>query len=89
MPYIKKEDRIKFQQILDIIHFDELVQNEGELNYLISSICVTYLNQKGFKYAVMNQIIGVLDLVEKEFYRRLVAPYENKKIKENGDLNNL
>lgn len=37
-------------------------------------------------FTTMSQIIGVLESVKQEFYRRVVAPYEEEKIKENGDV---
>lgn len=32
------------------------------------------------------QILGVLSCVQQEFYRRVVAPYEDQKCRENGDV---
>ena len=37
-------------------------------------------------YAVYNRAMGVFDCAAREFYRRVVAPYEDKKIMENGDV---
>ena len=37
-------------------------------------------------YHAYNEIIGVLECVKQEFYRRMVAPYEDKKCEENGDV---
>jgi len=31
-------------------------------------------------------VIGALEACKLEFYRRAVVPYEDKKIKENGDV---
>jgi hypothetical protein len=33
-----------------------------------------------------NDVIGALECCKLELYRRMVAPYENTKIKENGDV---
>ena len=86
MPYIDEKDRLKFSQILRRLKQLALIQNVGELNYLITSICKIYLQQKGEKYAHHNDILGVLSAVAREWYRRRTAPYEDKKIKENGDV---
>ena len=40
----------------------------------------------GNSYATINDIIGALEGAKMEFYRRVVAPYEDEKIKENGDV---
>lgn len=57
----------------------------GELNFLITSNIVDYLPANP-RYDDYNKIIGVLECVKMEFYRRMVAPYEDDKIKENGDV---
>lgn len=85
MPYIKKEYRKKFNKIikdLDLIVFD----SAGELNYLITNICLKYLLQMGIGYGNLNTTEGVLMKVKDEINRRITSLYENNKIKENGDL---
>lgn len=89
MPYIKNEDKLKFDKILQEVlnAFSEPPGPlSGELNYLISSIIREYINAKGLRYATLNDVIGVLDSAKMEFYRRVVAPYEEEKMKENGDV---
>lgn len=58
----------------------------GQLNYQISSLCKKYLDFYGICYDHLNEVIGVLECVKQELYRRVVVPYEDKKIKENGDV---
>ena len=83
MPYIKKQRR------------DELDQEEledikpatvGELNYVITTICVNYLKLNSTSYRVINEIMGAIECAKQEFYRRVAVPYEQIKIKENGDI---
>jgi len=87
MPYISKNDRPKFDDILTVLK-NKLpeIKTEGELNYLITSILNVYLQQKGERYATYNDIIGVLECAKLEYYRRKVATYENIKIINNGDV---
>ena len=91
MPYIISEKRDKFDSILELLENIDL-ENVGELNYLITSICHEYMNKKkpGYKgklsYQIINDIIGTLECSKAEFYRRLAVPYENAKIQENGDV---
>ena len=58
---------------------------EGNLNYVISSLVV-----KAFagnrRYAEANKLMGVLSSVAAEFYRMDVAPYEDEKRLEQGDV---
>lgn len=85
MPYIQSERRKPFKKpIGDLMAF---VENEGDLNYVISKICKRYMQIKEPKnYALLNEIMGVLESAKLEFYRRVVAPYEDVKINENGDI---
>ena len=89
MPYIKKEDRIKFDEnICDLVNKitnDGVDFKVGEVNYIISSI-VWKLFQGNMSYTNGNNLMGVLECVKQEFYRRKLSQYEDKKITENGDL---
>jgi hypothetical protein len=57
----------------------------GDMNYAISALIKKVYGTK-LKYADYNEIIGVLEDAKLEFYRSRVAPYEDKKKIENGDL---
>lgn len=87
MPYIKQLNREKWANIINEV--TKKLENvpddekEGELNFLITSIL-----KKSYppKYKNYNSIMGLLECVKQEFYRRFVGQYEDKKIKENGDI---
>lgn len=80
MPYIPKSLRA----CLDDGTIEPI--NPGDLNYKITSICLDYLDVLPPSYRAMNEIIGVLECVKQEFYRRVVVPYKEQKILENGDI---
>jgi hypothetical protein len=61
-------------------------QNAGELNYTLTLIVHDYWERNGQNYQAFNDIIGALEGCKLELYRRKVAPYEDDKIKENGDV---
>lgn len=63
--------------------------NAGELNFQITRVIEQYRFQHGDSYGIFNDIIGALESAKLEFYRRVVAPYEDKKRAENGDVYNL
>ena len=80
MPYIKQHRR-------DWFHLDPDGPVEaGELNYLFTIIAHQYWESNGRNYQAFNDIIGSLEGCKLELYRRKVAPYEDEKIKENGDV---
>ena len=60
--------------------------NAGELNYLITSVCHRYLEEHGERYQTYADILSALEGAKLELYRRWVAPYEDRKIEENGDV---
>lgn len=80
MPYITDERR----KALDTGSAQP--QNAGELNYQICELLTAYIAEKGLRYQTLNDILGVLEAVKQELYRRLVGPYEDKKITDNGDI---
>ncbi len=88
MPYIKLDDRTKFDEgiadILGALQADDNVK-VGELNYVFSSI-IWSLFKNNESYTLGNNLIGVLECVKQEFYRRQLADYEDRKLAENGDI---
>jgi hypothetical protein len=91
MPYIKEEDRNLIADTLDLepSNFGMIANSSGELNYIITTIVEAYINQNPnhkMNYSRINDAIGALECCKLELYRRLAAPYEDKKIKENGDV---
>jgi len=85
MPYIKKEDREIYEEMLEEAK-SQGIANAGDLNYLITMLCKQYAAECGECYRTYNEVIGVLECAKQEYYRRRVAPYEDTKIKSNGDV---
>ena len=84
MPYIKQDDRKVFDECL--YELSNTVWTEGDLNYCITMLLKLYLEREGLCYKNINRLMGVLECVKQEFYRRVASPYEDKKIFENGDV---
>ena len=92
MPYIREEDRKKFDKEINIL-FEKLTKfktpegfSPGELNYIISSLTWKIFDK--FKsYKMANNLIGALECVKLEIYRRQIGHYEDGKLLENGDIN--
>jgi hypothetical protein len=86
MPYITKDARNFWKEELNAL-LEYVTSNTpvGELNYLITKILLKALG-KSPNYERYNAIIGVLECCKLELYRRQIVPYEEKKIKENGKL---
>jgi hypothetical protein len=98
MPYIKQEDRVfldpYINNLSDAINTqrqtntecnnEEVVEMLGQLNYSITRLCVRTMCNPTYPKIAM--IVGMLENVKQEFYRRLAAPYEENKIVQNGDV---
>lgn len=84
MPYITKDAREALE--FDLTDIGGSAETPGELNFLLTELLVGYLDEHGRSYGTINDILGALEGAKLEFYRRVVAPYEDKKIAENGDV---
>ena len=58
----------------------------GELNYAFTREILRYIDVQGLDYSIINDIVGALEGAKAEFQRRVVAPYEDRKIAQNGDV---
>lgn len=88
MPYIKPEKRKRYDSVIDwavkLLREIPEEDRDGHVNFLFTVILKrVYMPPKYRRY---NKAIGVLECIKQEFYRRMVAPYENEKIRESGDV---
>ena len=91
MPYITQHRRRCLDEqfgdsILDLVDIGKYVDSTGELNYVLTKIVKGYFDSHLANYAAINDVLGALDGVKAEFYRRVAVPYEEAKIKANGDV---
>jgi len=63
-----------------------MMESSGDLNFVLTKVCLEYIENKKESYQTYNDIVGALECCKLEMYRRAIAPYEDKKIIENGDL---
>lgn len=87
MPYIDQTSRELIDPMLKDVQIEDM--GAGELNYTITSLCHRWIRRKGLKYINLAIVFGVLITALLELYRRIVAPYEDKKIRENGEVSEL
>lgn len=62
------------------------MKNAGDLNYAIHNLIEEYVAHNKVSYGTYNEIVGALECVKQEVYRRAVAPYEDEKAALNGDI---
>ena len=84
MPYIKEERRNVFDDFLEKLALQ--VCTEGELNYCIYKLASLVIDRIGKSYSNLSMCSSAMEHAKLEWYRRKLAPYEDKKIEENGDI---
>ena len=82
MPYIKKEQRPTMNKIVDLMSAIGIEAN-GDLNYVLYAYCKYYIP---ITYNSYKNFCGELRQCATEIERRLLAPLEDEKITENGDV---
>lgn len=82
MPYIPKEKRLVMNRV--VTEMERVgVEANGDLNYILYKFCVRNVAPG---YGNYKNYCGELDQCVTEIKRRLLAPYEDTKISENGDV---
>ena len=76
MPYIKGWQRERAETE---------PQDAGELNYALTRMVLNFLGPTP-RYQDFNDALGALEGAKLELYRRRIAPYEDLKRRDNGDV---
>jgi hypothetical protein len=89
MPYTTLQDREKFNPTFQ--EFLLKMENcrdisKGDLTYLLYVLAKRYIQLKGKSYTHISSAISSLIDAAEELRRRELNPYEDEKIKENGDI---
>lgn len=82
MPYIEPGRRDSVRPAMR----PDGARNAGELNYAITVLIARYWRDRGPSYQAANDIVGALEGAKTEFQRRILAPYEDMKREQNGDV---
>lgn len=79
MPYIESYRRQ---------HARTYPDNSGELNYAITIMLQDYMQRTNGhpNYDMFNEVVGVLECVKLELYRRVISEYEDTKNRSNGEV---
>ncbi len=82
MPYIKSEKRERLDAIVEMMHQAGICA-DGDLNYLLYAYCKRHVKPS---YNAYKNYVGELHECGAEIRRRILGPYEDQKIRENGDV---
>ena len=96
MPYITQEQRDQLDPAIEDLAIElvkikvnglAVLPSAGMYNYIITRLLDTGYQNKLFpSYERMNTVVGILECVKQEYYRRVAVPYEEIKKNENGDV---
>ena len=96
MPYINEEERLELDSQIDnmilAIRNNKTNLNNphdfsnylGRINYCFSRIIYGVMRDVSYRNIAM--VTGVLENIKQEYYRRVAEPYEDIKIRQNGDI---
>ena len=94
MPYISKQDRRKYNHLID--HLASILNSRtdndeisGEFNYVLFRLAKFLCDPKfggEKKYARIAVVLSAMTEARDEFRRRILVPHENEKITKNGDI---
>jgi len=82
MPYIKEDKRLAMDMVVESM-FNAGVEANGDLNYILYKFAKYHIKPGYNNY---KNFLGELNEAAEEIRRRLLAPYEDEKITENGDV---
>jgi len=84
MPYIKDEQKYEMSDAInDLFMF---IESKGDLNYAICELVGRVILSEKISYTNVSEWIDAVHDAECELRRRLLNPYEDKKIVQNGDV---
>ena len=96
MPYIDEQERVELDSQIDnmilAIRNNKTNLNNphdfsnylGRINYCFSRIIYGVMRDVSYRNIAM--VTGVLENIKQEYYRRIAEPYEDIKIRQNGDI---
>ena len=84
MPYIKEEGRLPLNILIETLA--ETINSKGDLNYVICELVGKLILNTKISYTQISEWIDGVDGAENELRRRLLDPYEDLKIEQNGDV---
>ena len=85
MPYTKEKDRDPQYRYIEAL--SEIIQTKGDLNHAICELTALLIAKTGgMRYTNVSNWVDGVDGAHNEMRRRLLDPYEDVKIVENGDV---
>lgn len=82
MPYVKQDRRLELDQVVEAM-VKANIKADGDLNYVLYTFAKRFIPASYNNY---KNYLGELNEAAMEIRRRLLSEYEEKKIRDNGDI---
>jgi len=88
MPYISKQERALYDEEIDSLVTKLLPSGnvEPHVTYIVYKLMKELFGRAGFRWKIKVTPLKILESVKFEYYRRVIGPYEDNKIEENGEI---
>jgi hypothetical protein len=83
MPYIKKELRTKYDNILNQL---SEIDNKGDLEYIVFKVMKKFMSNRDFRYSTLHEVVYAVMHCADEYRRRYLDKREDEARKINGDV---
>jgi hypothetical protein len=83
MPYIKQEDRKRYNLSLDAI---PTILTKGDMEYCVTKLMWRYMGSRVWSYSALHEAVYATIHAADEFRRRHLDVREDRAIEANGDI---
>ena len=85
MPYIDKNQRQKYNKVIDVIG-NTTIETKGDLEYLVFSLMQKFMKTREFRYSTLHEVVYAVMHCADEYRRRFLDNREDEARKTNGDV---
>lgn len=86
MPYVNKEQREKYKNLLIMVQNIPEIETKGDLEYLIFVLMKKYMSTREQRYSTLHDCTYATQHCSDEFRRRFLDKREDKARQSNGDI---
>lgn len=83
MPYIKPEERKRYDFLLDNI---PEILNKGDLEYCVTKLMNKFMSTREFRYSTLHEVVYAVMHCSDEYRRRFLDAREDDARATNGDI---
>jgi len=84
MPYIKEEERISYDKILDQLPD---IRSKGDLEYCVFKLMKKFMKIRDVRYSTLHEVVYAVMHCADEYRRRYLDKREDEARESNGDIN--